>query len=139
MRWRVVALLLILVLPLVAFASHIHWLGRYDAALQKAVSEHKPLLVLVVKREDRSNQIIQKALMNRSYIADLDHHFVSVIVTYEGEQSYPIEMYYTTVFPTLFFVDSSKELFLTKPLYGTEIQADTLAKILQDLAIIPNP
>ena len=75
--------------------------------------------------------------MNRPYIVELDHHFVSVIVTYEGRETYPIEMYYTTVFPTLFFVDSSRELFLTKPLYGEEIKAERLAKIMQDLDIIP--
>jgi len=137
MRWWPSILLLLLALPLAAFASHIHWLGHYDVALQKAISAHKPLLVLVVKKEDRSNQVIQKALMNRSYIAELDHHFVSVIVTYEGRETYPIEMYYTTVFPTLFFVDSSRELFLTKPLYGEEIKAERLAKIMQDLDIIP--
>ncbi len=137
MRWRLVTLLFTFALPLATFASHIHWLGHYDAALQKALSAHKPLLVLVIKKEDRSNQVIQKALMNRPYITEIDQHFVSVIVTYEGEQSYPIEMYYTTVFPTLFFVDSSRELFLTKPLYGEEIRAERLAKIMRDLDIIP--
>ena len=137
MRGRLVALLLFLALPLAVFASHIHWLGHYDAALQKAISTHKPLLVLVVKKGDNSSQIIQKALMNRSYVAALDSHFVSVVVTYEGRETYPIEMYYTTVFPTLFFVDSSRELFLTKPLYGKEIKAERLANIMQDLGIIP--
>ena len=75
--------------------------------------------------------------MDRPYVAALDSHFISVIVTYESRETYPIEMYYTTVFPTLFFVDSSRELFLSKPLYGKEIQADTLAKIMQDLGILP--
>ena len=135
-RW-LLALLIASVLPLATFASHIHWLGHYDAALQKAISTHKPLLVLVVKKGDQSSQIIQKALMNRPYVAALDSYFVSVIVTYEGRETYPIEMYYTTVFPTLFFVDSSRELFLTKPLYGKEIKAERLVNIMQDLGIIP--
>lgn len=137
MSWRPVTLLLMLALPLASFASHIHWLGDYDAALQKAISAHKPLLVLVVKQGDGSSQAIQKALMNRPYITALDAHFVSVIVTYEGKKSYPIEMYYTTVFPTLFFVDSGRELFLAKPLYGKEIRAEKLDTIMQNLGIIP--
>jgi hypothetical protein len=131
--------LLLWLLPLLGYATHIHWMGHYDKALQRSISEHKPLLVLVVNADQYSKTVIQKQLMNQPYVAAINRHFVSVIVTYEGRENYPIEMYYTTVFPTLFFVDSSRELFLTKPLYGTEIQADTLAKIMQDLAIISNP
>ncbi len=129
--------LLLWLLPLLVNATHLHWLGHYDTALQKAIQTDKPLLVLVTKKGDRSGQIIQRTLMNKPYTEILDRHFVSVIVTYEGVQSYPIEMYYTTVFPTLFFVDSSRELFLAKPLYGEEITTETLAKIMQDLDIIP--
>ncbi|MCD6211772.1 MAG: thioredoxin family protein, partial [Sulfurovum sp.] len=54
---------------------------------------------------------------------------VPVIVTYEGVLSYPIEMYYTTIFPTLFFVDSERELFLHEPLYGEEITQDIVSEI----------
>jgi hypothetical protein len=129
--------LLLWLLPLFGYATHMHWMGQYDAALQRAISEYKPLLVLVVKKDDSSSKIIQQALMDQPYIEKLDKQFISVIVTYEGAQSYPIEMYYTTVFPTLFFVDSSSELFLEKPLYGEEIRAETLAKIIQNLDIIP--
>jgi hypothetical protein len=119
------------------FASHIHWLGNYDKALQEAIATHKPLLVLVVDKSQKSNTVIQKQLMNQPYIADMNTHFVSVIVTYEGVESYPIEMYYTRVFPTLFFVDSRREIFLRKPLYGAEITVDSLAKIIRNLGIIP--
>jgi len=58
----------------------------------------------------------------------INEKMVAVIVTYEGSKSYPVEMYYTTVFPTLFFVDSSKELFLREPLYGKEITPEILEK-----------
>ena len=54
---------------------------------------------------------------------------VPVIVTYEGALSYPIEMYYTTIFPTLFFVDSSKETFLKEPLYGERITKGAIQKL----------
>jgi len=58
---------------------------------------------------------------------------IPVIVTYEGGENYPIEMYYTTTFPTLFFVDSQKELFLREPLYGEEINISILERIFKDL------
>ncbi len=136
-RW-LKALLCISALPLVVMASHLHWMGNYDKALQQAIAAHKPLLVLVVKKDGKSNTILQKALMNQPYIPAMNSHFVSVIVTYEGEGSYPVEMYYSTVFSTLFFVNSSDETFLTPPLYAEGIKAKNLAKIMQDLDIIPN-
>ena len=37
--------------------------------------------------------------------------------TYEGRLTYPIELFYSTTFPTLFFVDSKNESFLREPIY----------------------
>ena len=81
----------------------------------------------MVKKEDPlSSAIIKNTLMNHRYVDTINQKTVPVIVTYEGTLSYPIELYYTTVFPTLFFVDSQNELFLKKPLYGQEISSATL-------------
>jgi hypothetical protein len=132
--WRGV---LVLFFPLWGFASHIHWLGSYDKALQKAIATHKPLLILVVDNSQKSNKTIRNQLMNQPYVDTIDNHFISVIVTHESVESYPNEMFYTSIFPTLFFVDSSNELFLRKPLYGAEITVDSLAKITRNLGIIP--
>jgi len=109
----------------------VNWLGNYDVAHQKALKEHKPLLVLVVKKNNSlSSQIIKNVFMDRDYVDAINSKMVPVIVTYEGTLSYPIEMYYTTVFPTLFFVDSQRELFLKKPLYGKEITKEVIGKML---------
>ena len=125
------SLLLLLLLPLNLFATHVHWLGDYDKALSKAHKEHKQLLVLVVKKNSpQSNKIIKNVFMNKKYIDHINNNMVSVIVMYEGKNSYPIEMYYTRVFPTLFIVNSQKELFLHKPLYGEEITTESLEKML---------
>ncbi len=59
--------------------------------------------------------------MNQPYIETINQQMIAVMVTYEGRLSYPIELYYTTVFPTLFFVDAHKETFIGEPLYGEEI------------------
>ena len=123
--------LLLWLLPLFVSADFVNWLGNYDVAHQKALKEHKPLLVLVVKKNDPlSSQIIKNSFMNMSYVNVINKNMVPVIVTYEGALSYPIEMYYTTVFPTLFFVDSSKETFLREPLYGDEIIKESIEKML---------
>lgn len=123
--------LLLIILPLIASADHVHWLGDYNTALQKAHQEHKPLLVLVVKKNSPlSSKIIKNVFMNQKYIEYINENMIPVIVTYEGRLSYPIEMYYTTIFPTLFFVDSSKETFLREPLYGERITKEAIQKLL---------
>ena len=115
--------------PLILSANFVHWLGDYDTAHQKAIREHKPLMVLVVGKDPLpSNKIIHSVFMNKPYVEKINEKMVAVIVSYEGSKSYPVEMYYTTVFPTLFFVDSTKELFLREPLYGKEITPEILEK-----------
>jgi len=121
--------LLLWLLPFFLHANFVNWLGSYDAAHQKAVQEKKPLLVLVVKQDASfSSKIIHTTFMNKPYVDRINREMVSVIVTYEGSLSYPVEMYYTTVFPTLFFVDSSREVILTEPIYGEEINSEKVAK-----------
>jgi len=134
MKQPITIILFWLLLPFVLFANHVHWLGDYDTALQKAHQEHKPLLVLVVKKDSLiSNKIIKDHFMNHTYVDVINQKMVPVIVTYEGRVSYPIEMYYTRVFPTLFFVDTKTETFMGKPLYGEEITQEILNEVLNTL------
>ena len=115
-------------------ADHIHWLGNYDRALQKAQKEHKPLMVLLVKKECTScNNVIKKSFMGQEYVKHLNQKFVSVIVTYEGRESYPIEMFYSTSFPTLFFVSSETEQFLSEPFYADQIEKHAIENFLKEL------
>jgi thioredoxin-related protein len=115
-------------------ADHVHWMGNYDKALQKAQKEQKFLMVLLVKKEcSPCNDVIKDTFMGRDYVKHLNQKFVSVIVTYEGRASYPIEMFYSTSFPTLFFVSSQTETFLAKPMYGKTINANTIENILKEI------
>lgn len=125
--------LLLWLLPLSVLANHVHWLGDYNSAYQKAHASHKMLLVLVVKKDSPySNSVLKNIFMNKEYIDTINEKMVTVIVTYEGKASYPVEMYYATVFPALFFVDSNREVFVTEPLYGAAITTKAVtAKIDQ--------
>ena len=99
-------------------ANHISWLGDYDKALKLAQKEKRPMMILLVKKDCKHcNNIIVKYFMNRDYIDALNQTHIAVIVTYEGRLSYPIEMFYSTTFPTLFFVDSRDESLLREPIY----------------------
>jgi len=114
-----------------SFANHVQWLGDYNTALQLAHKESKPLLVLVIKHKDPlSNTIIKNHFMNHNYVDKINQKMIAVIVIYEGRSSYPIEMYYTRVFPTLFFVDTQTETFMREPLYGEQIKSDILENII---------
>jgi len=123
-----------LLFTLVSSANHVQWLGDYDTALQLAHKEHKLLLVLVVRQKDPlSNKIIKNHFMNHAYVDIINNKMVPVIVTYEGRASYPIEMYYTRVFPALFFVDTQTETFMREPLYGEGIKERILKEIVLEL------
>jgi len=125
-------LLLLLILSSSLFANHLHWQGIYDKALKQAHQENKPLWVLVVKkREPLCNEVIKNVFMNQSYIEKINSRIIAIIVSYEGKMNYPIELYYTTVFPTLFFVDAQKETFLREPLYGKEITTQNIEAFLE--------
>ena len=125
-------LCLLWLLTLFTYANHVHWLGDYDKALHQAFKEHKPLLVLVVKKDSKiCNIILHTQFMNHSYIDTINEKFIAVMVTYEGRTSYPIEMYYTTVFPSLFFVDTQTETFMRKPMYGEQISQKVLLQYFQ--------
>ena len=130
MSKQLIKVVLLWILPLLVSANFVNWLGNYDVAHQKALKEHKPLLVLVVKKNDPlSSHIIKNSFMDLDYVDGINSKMVPVIVTYDGALSYPVEMYYTTVFPALFFVDSQRELFLHEPLYGEEITQDIVSEI----------
>lgn len=120
-------LLLITALALPLAAEHVHWLGDYKKAHQKALREEKMLLVLVAEPNSPKTAFLLKTVfMDRSYIAQINKTAVAVIVYSGSQSSYPVEMYYTTDFPTLFFVNPKQELFLSPPL---SIQAITSKRL----------
>ena len=119
-------------LSLVTYANHVHWMGDYDKALQLAHKQNKLLVVLVVKKNSKMcNKILHQQFMNHPYIDTINDKMIAVMVTYEGKLSYPIEMYYTTVFPTLFLVDTKSEMFMNEPLYGEQISQQVLLQYFQ--------
>jgi len=116
------AIVLLLLLLSFGNANHISWLGDYNRALEQAQKEQKPMMVLLVKKDCKlCNEIIVKNFMNHEYLDVLNEKYVAVIITYEEEISYPIELFYSMVFPTLFFVNSADERFFKETIYGDDI------------------
>jgi thioredoxin-related protein len=112
---RIISLLLLISF---AHANHIRWQGDYKKALKEARDTHKDLMVLLIKNNClECKKIVQNIFTNRPYIETLNKNFVSVIVNIDNRSSYPIEMYYSNDYPSLFFVNNEDETFIPPPLY----------------------
>lgn len=100
-------------------ALHISWKGDYEKALHLAKQSKKDLMVFVREKDSKDSQLmLEKTLLNQSYIKEINKNFVSVIVTYGAKNDYPIELFYTLEFPAIFFVSSKDEMFLIEPIFG---------------------
>jgi len=111
-------------------ASHVSWYGSFDKAHKKALKDNKKLMILLIKKDCKvCKEVIKTTFINQSYINNINKDFISVIVTKNQKESYPIEMLYTFTYPTLFFLDN-KELFVCKPIRG-EITPEKLKNHLK--------
>ena len=116
-------ILLILILLLTNLFSNniqnnISWYSSYDKALEIAQKEKKNMMLFIASSKDKnSNEILRKHFQNQDYINYLNTNFISVLITVEHKTSYPIELFYTTSFPSIFFASYKDESFLTHPIY----------------------
>lgn len=69
-------------------------------------------------KDNNSNEILKKYFLNQDYIEYINKNFISVLITVEHKTSYPIELFYTTNFPSIFFASHKDESFLTHPIYN---------------------
>ncbi len=123
-------LLLATLLALTLSANHVSWYGNFDKAHQAAIKESKKLMVLLIEKDCKSCQkVLKTTFINQPYIEEINDNFISVIVTKNQKESYPIEMLYTFTYPTLFFLDN-RELFVCKPIRG-EVTPDKLKNYLK--------
>jgi thioredoxin-related protein len=113
-------ILLILILLLSnLFSNNISWYHSYDKALEIAQKEKKNMMLFIASTKDNnSNEILKKYFLNHDYIEYINKNFISVLITVEHKTSYPIELFYTTNFPSIFFASHKDESFLTHPIYN---------------------
>jgi len=109
---------LIALLLSILYANHVSWQSNFDKAHIQALKENKKLMVLLVKKSCKScKDTIKTTFMNQKYIDEINSKFVSVLVTKDQKNNYPIEMLYTLTYPSLFFLDN-RELFVCEPIRG---------------------
>lgn len=108
---------IILTFTLYLSAEHISWRGDFDKALFDAKKEQKNIIFLLLKKESSKN-ILVDIFSNQNVIKKVNTRYIAIIGYYEDKHSYPIELFYTQTFPTIFFVSYKDESFLSNPLSG---------------------
>jgi hypothetical protein len=103
----------------IIFAEHIRWRGDYEASLQAAKLQNKDIFLLILKKEDKKSLALFTDIFADVTISKLiNKNFVPVIVFFENKDSYPLELFYTQNFPSIFLVSADDESYLKKPLMG---------------------
>ena len=116
-----------------SFANHILWQSNYSKALKQAQQQNKTLMVLLIKNNSQAcKDIVKNIFTNQPYIAKLNQKTIAVIVNKDSNANYPIEMYYSTIFPTLFFIDPQNEIFIKDPYYG-DVGTKDIKNIINEL------
>ena len=109
------------------YSKSLSWRGDYDKALLEAKKSNKILMVMLVKNScKKCNKVLNEVFTNQPYIKSLNKKVVAVLINKDYKNSYPIEMYYTTVYPTLFFVNPKNETFIKEPVYKNITKNDLM-------------
>jgi len=133
-------IILILILLLSKLSSNniqnnISWYSSYDKALEIAQKEKKNMMLFIASTKDKnSSEILRKYFQNQAYINYLNTNFINVLITVEYKTSYPIELFYTTSFPSIFFASYKDESFLTHPIYNFKSKEEFI-DILESIKI----
>ncbi|OHE07846.1 MAG: hypothetical protein A3G74_04360, partial [Sulfurimonas sp. RIFCSPLOWO2_12_FULL_34_6] len=103
-----------------AFGEHVRWQSEYDKTLIEAKKENKELLLLIIKKECEKCKSVFVDIFNKEEIQEkINQKYLAVVVFFENQNSYPVELFYTQQFPALFFVSKKDESFLQTPLFGS--------------------
>lgn len=123
-------LLVLFLMASALFSEHIRWQNNFDAALFKAKKEKKQILLLVLKKEcTECKKVFVEVFNDKEVQEKVNRKYIAVVAFFEHENSYPVELFYTQSFPTLFFVSSRDESYLQKPLRGYFTKDDILESL----------
>lgn len=112
------------------FSEQIRWHNDFDKALFKAKEEKKEIMLLVLKKECAECKKVFVEVFNDKEVQEkVNRKYIAVVAFFEHENSYPVELFYTQSFPTIFFVSSRDESYLQKPLRGYFTKDDILESL----------
>lgn len=109
------------------FSEHIRWQSDFEKTLIEAKKEEKNILLLVLKKDCKDcKNVFTDIFMDEEVTDKVNDRYISVVVFFENKNSYPVELFYTQLFPSLFFVSYKDELFLNAPLFGSFTKEELL-------------
>lgn len=112
------------------FSEHIRWHSDFDKALFEAKKEKKEVLLLVIKKESAEcKDIFVEVFGDKEVQDEVERKYIAVVAFFEHKNSYPIELFYTQSFPTIFFASSRDESYLQKPLRGCFTKEELLKSL----------
>jgi hypothetical protein len=83
--------------------------SSYAAAHKKAIEENKIMMVFLSERGSNScNTKLLQIIQNKKITKLIEEKAVFVVIMKDQKESYPIEMLYSRVYPTLFFLDTDE-------------------------------
>jgi len=83
--------------------------SSYAAAHKKAIEENKIIMVFLSERSSNyCNAKLLQIIQNKEITKLIEEKAVFVVVMKDQKESYPIEMLYSRVYPTLFFLDTDE-------------------------------
>ena len=114
-------------------ADSISWQGKYDKALEASHHQKKDMMILLVSSKHKESlNVLKKLFMNKEYVEYLNKKYINILINVDYKTSYPIELFYTTTFPSLFFASHKDESFLIDPIYGLD-KEEEIVEILEKL------
>ena len=103
---------------LIANANSIWWNSNFDKAHHKARKTSKKIMVLLIEKDAKANNnILVNTFMNQDYIDKINEDYISVLITKNQDISYPIELLFTTIYPSVFFLNDL-EIYVCEPIRG---------------------
>lgn len=114
------------------YSQNISWHFNYDKALIQAHEENKNLFVLLVNDNQESKKLIAALYKEESIIKSLHKEYLSILINVNYKTTYPIELYYTTQFPTMFIANAKLELMLSDPMYNIKKLEEVLKRLFEE-------
>lgn len=122
--------LVLFLMAIALFSEQIRWHNDFDKVLFKAKEEKKEIMLLVLKKEcAECKEVFVEVFNDKEVQEKVNRKYIAVVAFFEHENSYPVELFYTQSFPTIFFVSSRDESYLQKPLRGYFTKDDILESL----------
>ena len=87
-------------ISMISYADTIRWFGRYERGREEAILKNRQILLLLLK--NREEMKILSLIQNNSSISKcINEKYIAIVIIAETQNSYPIELYYTTIFPII--------------------------------------